>query len=75
MRDVLNRALKTFVEVFAVTFIPQLVVVLKDVESYDWNQWYIWLVPILLAAVGTGISAAWNGIENYIANKNGDVKN
>lgn len=69
MRDVLDRALKTFIESFLVVFIPELVMVLQNVFEYDWSRWYIWLVPIICGCLGTAISVTWNSIENYLKSK------
>lgn len=69
MRDVLDRAVKTFIESFLVVFVPELVMVLQNVMEYDWSKWYIWLVPILCGCLGTAISVTWNTIENYLKNK------
>lgn len=69
MRDVLDRALKTFIESFLVVFVPELVMVLQNVFEYDWSRWYIWLVPIICGCLGTAISVTWNSIENYLKSK------
>ena len=62
--DVLQRALKTFVQAFFGVLIPEVCVILSNVTEYDWKQWYVWLLPIVCGALAAGISAAWNGIIN-----------
>lgn len=64
IKDVGMRALKTFVQAFFGVLIPEVCVILSKVTEYDWNQWYVWALPIVCGALAAGISAAWNGIIN-----------
>lgn len=51
--DIVERALKTFVQAFLAT----LAVGVMTVDSFETAQ------ALLVGAIGAGISAAWNGIK------------
>ncbi|MBQ6165252.1 MAG: hypothetical protein IJK23_12320 [Clostridia bacterium] len=67
-KDVLIRAAKTFVQAFLGVLIPEIVTLLSggftDVSTF-WKAFS----PFLAAALAAGISAAWNGVQVYINNK------
>lgn len=75
MRDVANRAFKTFIEVFLIELIPNIVMLLQNYENYDLSKWYVYAIQFGLPALATGISAAWNSIENYLKSKNQNSDN
>ena len=62
--DLASRALKTFVQAFFGVFIPEVCAILADVNNFDWNKWYVYIIPLVCGALSAGISAAWNGIIN-----------
>ena len=57
-KNVLERALKTFVE----AFIPTMVAALAGADFTDLEALPRVLVAIAISAAATGISAVWNGI-------------
>lgn len=69
MRDILSRAFKTFIEAFFAVLIPEIAVILQNVNNYDWTKWYVWLAPIIAGCIGTAISITWNSLENYFKGK------
>ena len=66
IRDVKSRAIKTFVQAFFGSIIPQVVLILTNVLDYDWSNWLVWGLPIITGAIAAGISAAWNTIQNSL---------
>lgn len=64
MRNIAERAAKSFVEGFAAVAVPALVLFLQDGFNTDWNAWVAWALPVFGGALAAGISAAWNTIEN-----------
>jgi len=57
-KQVLERAIKTFVE----AFIPAIVTALAAADYTDIDTLPRVLIAVLLSAAATGISAVWNGI-------------
>lgn len=57
-KNVLERALKTFVE----AFIPAIVAALAAADYTDLEMLPRIMTAILISAAATGISAVWNGI-------------
>lgn len=64
MNDILLRAFKTFVQAFFGVLIPELCVILSGSLPEDIQAFWIYLSPVLCAALAAGISAAWNYIES-----------
>ena len=62
MNDILERALKTFVQAFFGVLIPELCVILNGTLPVDINAWKAVLIPLGCSALAAGISAAWNAI-------------
>lgn len=64
-KNVAERAVKTFVEAFFSTLVPEIVVIgtggLTDITTI-WKT----LTPFIIAALATAISATWNGLSNYL---------
>lgn len=61
-KDVLIRAGKTFVQAFLGVLIPALVVYLQGGFPDSWAAFWMWLAPVLAAAIAAAISAVWNAI-------------
>lgn len=59
-RDVLVRALKTFIQAFFGVLIPALIIYLQGGWPADWAAFWAWLAPVLAAALAAAISAVWN---------------
>lgn len=72
INDLWQRALKTAVQAFFGVLIPQIVLILTNVTDYDWQNWTVWALPIIAAALAAGISAGWNALINAKGGKNGD---
>ena len=64
INDLWQRAVKTFVQAFFGVFIPEVCAILANIENFDWNKWYVYIIPLVCGALSAGISAAWNGIIN-----------
>lgn len=62
MNDILERAIKTFVQAFLGVLIPELCVILNGTLPVDLNAWKAILIPLCCSALAAGISAAWNAI-------------
>lgn len=71
-KDVLIRAVKTFVQAFLGVLIPELVTLLNggftDVPTF-WKA----VAPFVAAALAAGIAAAWNGLHTYLVSR-GDTE-
>lgn len=61
-KDVLVRAIKTFVQAFLGVLIPAFVAYLQGGFPSDWGAVWVWLAPVLAAALAAAISAVWNAI-------------
>ena len=66
--DVLSRALKTFVQAFLGSLVPQIIAMLNNYLEFDWGKLTTYL-PLITAALAAGISAVWNGIINASGKK------
>ncbi len=60
MPDWLIRTIKTFVQAFFGTLIPELCAVLNKGFPDNWPQFWAVLAPFVAAALSAGICAAWN---------------
>lgn len=69
IKDVKSRALKTFVQAFFGTLIPEVCAILANVLDFDWGKWWVYVIPLVCGALSAGISAAWNTIANALADK------
>jgi hypothetical protein len=67
--DIKSRAIKTFVQAFLGTLIPEVCAILAKVLEFDWGKWYVYVIPIVCGALSAGISAAWNTIQNSLQDK------
>lgn len=66
-----QRVFRTFVQAFFGIAVPELVAILNggfDLKPGD-TIWAI-ILPILVASLSAGISAAWGVIQNWLAEKN-----
>ena len=59
-RDILIRAVKTFVQAFFGVLIPALIIYLQGGWPPTWAEFWTWLAPVLAAALAAAISAVWN---------------
>ena len=70
MKDIVIRALKTFVQAFLGILIPEIILILNNQEM--WSDWKAVIIPFAASGCAAGISAVWNmvlgkttkGIEN-----------
>ena len=69
MKDIIIRALKTFVQAFLGILIPEIVLILQNPDM--WSDWKAVLIPFVASGLAAGISAVWN----LILQKTGGVKN
>lgn len=60
MKDWIIRALKTFVQATVAYFIANISMITTHVVEWDFTDWKGWLMPVLVGAVASGISAVWN---------------
>ena len=60
MKDWLKRTIKTFVQAFFGTLLPELGMVLSGSWPEDWSSLWKLLAPVLIAALSAGICAVWN---------------
>lgn len=67
MNDILNRALRTFIQAFLGVFIPELCTFLTGNIPSDLHAVWLILVPVLCASLAAGISAAWNYIDSHLS--------
>lgn len=63
-KNILERAMKTAVEAFAGVIITEGALILTHLIEMDFSNWRVWLLPVLTAAISTGISAGWNAWQN-----------
>lgn len=70
MPDWLIRSLKTFVQTFFGVLIPALAAYLSEGFPEDIESFWIWLAPIVAAALSASISAAWNIILEHMEKSN-----
>ena len=73
INDLWQRAGKTAVQAFFGVLIPQIAIILSNVADYDWTQWWVWLLPIVAAALSAGISAGWNALINARRKDDGET--
>lgn len=61
MKDWKVRALKTFVQAFFGVLIPEIVIILNNITSFE-NFSAVWavLAPFIASALAAAISAVWN---------------
>ena len=69
MKDWLIRALKTFVQATVAYFVANIALISQHVVDWDFSNWKGWLMPILVGAIASGISAVWNLILEQIDKK------
>ena len=60
MNEILERALKTFLQAAGAVVIANLTVLTTEIR--DWSVWKHAAVPVFLGALAAGLSAAWNGV-------------
>ena len=60
MKDWLIRALKTFVQAFFGTLIPEICAILNNGFPENWNAWWAALAPFVAAGLSAAICAVWN---------------
>ena len=61
MRDWVIRALKTFVQAFFGVLIPEIVIILNNVSSFEnFNAVWAVLAPFVASALAAAIAAVWN---------------
>ena len=61
MKDWAIRAIKTFVQAFFGVLIPELVVILNNITSFEnFNAAWAVLAPFVASALAAAISAVWN---------------
>ena len=66
-RDVLNRALKTFVETLVSEALPLFALLdWSDTSNFAYNV----LIVVVIPALATAVSVVWNKYDNYIFGKN-----
>lgn len=69
MKDWTIRALKTFVQATVAYFVANVALITQHVVDWDFSNWKGWLMPILVGAIASGISAVWNVILESIDKK------
>lgn len=62
MKDVIKRAVKTFVQAFFGVLVPEICVMLGGELPSSLEGWRMILIPLICSALAAGISAAWNTI-------------
>ena len=63
MKDVIKRAVKTFIQAFFGVLVPEICIVLSGAElPASLEGWKMVVVPLICSALAAGISAAWNTI-------------
>lgn len=60
MKDWLKRTIKTFVQAFFGTLLPEMGVVLAGGWPETWPEFWTAMAPLLIAAISAGICAVWN---------------
>lgn len=60
MKDWLKRTIKTFIQAFFGTLLPELGMVFSGSWPEDWSHAWAALAPVLIAALSAGICAVWN---------------
>jgi len=60
MNEILERALKTFLQAAGAVVIANLTVLTTEIS--DWAVWKQAAVPVFIGALAAGLSAAWNGV-------------
>ena len=63
MKDVLIRALKTFVQCFLGVLVPEVIAILNGGFPESWPVLWAYLSPVVSSALAAGICAVWNGIK------------
>ena len=63
--DIWPRALKTFVQAFLGVLVPELVALLQT-GIEPGQEWVAIVLPIICASLASGISAAWNVLNNWL---------
>ena len=66
MADWLERTIKTFVQAFFGTLIPELCAVLNKGFPENWPAFWTVIAPFVAAAMAAGICAAWNIIRERL---------
>lgn len=65
-KNIIERAIKTFVEAFCGTLVPEVCVILSNGFPESWSALWLILAPVISGALGAGISATWNYIEGKL---------
>lgn len=61
MRDWIKRAIKTFIQAFLGVLVPEICIMLQNVElPFDITGAKALLIPLICSAIAGGISAVWN---------------
>ena len=66
MPDWLERTIKTFIQAFFGTLIPELCAVLAAGFPENWPAFWAVIAPFVAAALSAGICAAWNIIKDQL---------
>lgn len=64
MKDVLIRAVKTFIQSFLGIVIPEIIIILNNPDQ--WRDWKTIILPFIMSGIASGISAIWNFAINKI---------
>ncbi len=64
INDIASRAAKTFFQAFVGFLIPEVILILKNVTTYNFDDWKTWVLPIVCGALAAGFSAIQNTIIN-----------
>lgn len=75
MKDWLKRTIKTFIQAFFGTLLPELGMVLSGGWPEDWPSMWKMLTPVLIAAISAGICAVWNIINEKLTESEARKKN
>ena len=59
-KELLERALKTFVEAVGAVLVANLTQLTKGVDT--WEAWRLVAMPVFIGALATGISVTWNAV-------------
>ena len=60
MPDWMIRAIKTFVQAFFGVLLPEVVAILQHGWPDSWAAVWVYLAPVVAAALAAAISAVWN---------------
>lgn len=66
MKDWLKRTIKTFVQAFFGTLLPEMGLVFSGGWPETWPDLWAAFAPVLIAALSAGICAVWNIINEKI---------